>query len=112
MKTAICTVTVVAGTAALLAGQGARVDPADVQADLIRTHLEFLASDQLEGRMTGTRGFDRAAAYVAAQSRALGMEPAFGGRVAQPKTLRHTKAVGDDSSITLRRGQQEQRLAF
>ncbi len=112
MKNVICTVTVVAGMAALLAGQGSRVDLPDVRADLIRTHLQFLADDAQEGRMTGTPGFDRAAEYVTAQFRALGLEPAFGGRFQQPMSLRHTKAVGEDSSITLRRGQQEQRLAF
>src|SRR5215213_10732558 len=42
----------------------------------IRAHITFLASDTLEGRETGTRGYDVAAAYVAAQFEALGAEPA------------------------------------
>jgi len=112
MKNVICTVTIVAGVAALLAAQGPRAELPGVRADLIRTHLEFLASDALEGRMTGTPGFDRAAAYVATQFERLGLEPTFGGRFQQPMSLRHTKAVGGGSSITLRSGQQEQQLAF
>jgi hypothetical protein len=42
----------------------------------IRAHITFLASDTLEGREAGTRGYDVAAAYVAAQFEALGAEPA------------------------------------
>ena len=42
----------------------------------MRAHVEFLASDLLEGRETGTRGYDIAASYVAAQFRALGLAPA------------------------------------
>ena len=112
MKNSIYTVAVVAGIAALLAVQSPRVELPGVRADLIRTHLEFLASDALEGRMTGTPGFDRAAAYVATRFERLGLAPAFGGRFQQPMSLRHTKAVAGGSSITLRRGQQEQQLAF
>lgn len=42
----------------------------------MRAHVNFLASDALEGRETGTRGYDVAAAYVAAQFEAVGAEPA------------------------------------
>ncbi|MGZ5432778.1 MAG: glycosyltransferase family 39 protein, partial [Thermoanaerobaculia bacterium] len=42
----------------------------------IRAHINFLASDALEGREAGTRGYDVAAAYVAAQFEAVGAEPA------------------------------------
>ncbi|HET8773780.1 MAG TPA: M28 family metallopeptidase [Thermoanaerobaculia bacterium] len=42
----------------------------------IRAHIHFLASDAVEGREAGTRGYDVAAAYVAAQFEAAGAEPA------------------------------------
>jgi len=42
----------------------------------IRAHMKFLADDLLEGRGTGTRGFDLAARYVAAQFDLMGLEPA------------------------------------
>jgi Zn-dependent M28 family amino/carboxypeptidase len=45
----------------------------------IRAHVTFLASDAVEGRETGTRGYDVAAAYVAAQFEAMGAEPAGDG---------------------------------
>lgn len=47
-----------------------------VSADSMRGHLTFLASDLLEGRGTPSRGLDLAAEYIAAQFRALGLEPA------------------------------------
>jgi hypothetical protein len=45
----------------------------------IRAHVNFLASDAVEGREAGTRGYDVAAAYVAAQFEAMGAEPAGDG---------------------------------
>src|SRR5687768_7420191 len=42
----------------------------------VRADVEFLASDQLEGRDTGSRGYLIAADYVASQFRAIGLEPA------------------------------------
>lgn len=47
-----------------------------VSANSMRGHLSFLASDLLEGRGTPSRGLDLAAEYIAAQFRAVGLEPA------------------------------------
>src|SRR3954467_3608438 len=44
-------------------------------ADRFRAHVAFLADDRLEGRDTGSRGHEIAAAYVASQFLALGLEP-------------------------------------
>lgn len=41
-----------------------------------RSHVEFLASDLMEGRDAGTRGYDLAASYVGAHFLGLGMTPA------------------------------------
>jgi Peptidase family M28 len=41
----------------------------------VRAHLEFLASDALNGRQSGTRDEQIAAEYVAAQFRRLGLAP-------------------------------------
>ena len=40
---------------------------------IIRRDIEFLASDQLEGRLAGTPGNDSAAAYLARRYRSLGL---------------------------------------
>ena len=61
---------------------------AAVRPQAIRAHMGFLADDLLEGRRTGTRGYDVAAHYVAAQLEALGLEPAgTGGGYFQPVPL-------------------------
>jgi Zn-dependent M28 family amino/carboxypeptidase len=46
----------------------------EVQPDAIRSHVEFLAADLLEGRATASRGYDIAAAYVASQFRQAGLQ--------------------------------------
>jgi hypothetical protein len=43
--------------------------------DAVRAHVAFLADDLLEGRKTGTRGYEIAARYVAAQLEAYGLKP-------------------------------------
>ena len=49
---------------------------AAISADSLRGNLSFLASDQLEGRDTPSRGLDIAALYIAAQFRRAGLAPA------------------------------------
>jgi hypothetical protein len=46
-----------------------------IQQTRLQTHVDFLASDLLEGRGTGTRGYDLAALYVASQFELLGLKP-------------------------------------
>jgi Zn-dependent M28 family amino/carboxypeptidase len=43
-----------------------------------RAHVEFLSDDMLEGRDTGTRGYDIAAKYVATRFQSLGLRPGAG----------------------------------
>ena len=44
-------------------------------ADAIRKHIEFLASDRLEGREAGSVGYETAARYVAERFAAMGLKP-------------------------------------
>ena len=53
----------------------AAVPAEDAAADRVRGHVQFLASDELEGRDTGSRGYAIAAQYVAAQFTSLGLKP-------------------------------------
>lgn len=48
----------------------------EASAENIRADMEFLASDDLEGREAGTPGFDLAADYVAAEFAEIGLKPA------------------------------------
>ncbi len=52
-------------------GTSAAISEAD-----LRKHVEALASDAMEGRLTGAPGGEKAAAYVAAEFKADGLEPA------------------------------------
>lgn len=72
-----------------LAGEPA-FDPAAV-----RAHVTFLADDLLEGRDTGSRGYDIAANYVAAQFIAMGLKPAApDGSFFQKVTVREARLEG------------------
>ncbi len=48
----------------------------EIDPERIRAHVKFLSSDLLEGRGTGQRGGDIAAAYMATQFELYGLEPA------------------------------------
>ncbi len=50
--------------------------PVSADKQRIQAHLEFLASDLLEGRDTGSRGHNIASAYIASQFQQYGLEPA------------------------------------
>lgn len=54
----------------------------------LRADIQFLASDLLEGRRAGTRGYDIAAGYVAARLASLGIAPGAEGGYFQPVRLR------------------------
>jgi hypothetical protein len=89
---------------ALLAGAGDLETSASP--NLFRTHVEFLASDELRGRRSGTRGADVAARYLAAQFRRLGLEPAGeGGTYFQEIVVPLDAAVGTDSSVAYAPGE-------
>ena len=72
--------TLVSAVAALTACSQSQVEPtqqiAEVEKDRIKAHLEFLADDYLEGRDTGSRGYEIAANYVASEFKKLGLKPA------------------------------------
>jgi peptidase M28-like protein len=46
-----------------------------ISAERLRRHLSFIASDELGGRNTPSRGLDMAAEYIAAEFRRAGLEP-------------------------------------
>lgn len=46
--------------------------------DRLQTHVKHLASEQLEGRRTGTKGATEAASYIAAEFKRVGLKPVAG----------------------------------
>ena len=66
----------------------APVDAPPFDVAQLRADIGFLASDLLEGRRAGTRGYDIAARYVAARFAILGIAPAGKDGYFQPLQLR------------------------
>lgn len=60
----------------------------------VRAHLEFLASDALNGRQSGTRDEQIAAEYVAAHFRRLGLAPPEGAKGSYVQTIPFTRTRG------------------
>lgn len=52
-----------------------RASVAGLTADDIQYHVNYLASDQLEGRLSGTPGGDLAANYIAAEFKRFNLQP-------------------------------------
>ncbi len=78
-----------------------------------RAHVEFLGSDLLEGREAGTRGYKLAAAYVATQFKAYGLEPAGeGDSFYQSVPLRSARLDMESAKLTIIRHGRETELAF
>jgi len=76
-----------------------------IHADGLRAHMAFLADDLLEGRATGTRGYQLAANYVRAQFEEMGLKPVgVNGTYFQNVPFRKIELVQDKSSLTLKHG--------
>lgn len=101
---------------ACLFPQQSGLDPPDsalevIRPGAVRAHMLFLADDLLEGRGTGTRGYDIAARYVAAQVEAYGLEPAgTDGSYYQTVPLRRIELVPERSGVDLVRGDERRSL--
>jgi Peptidase family M28 len=68
----------------------------------LRSHMAFLADDLLEGRNTGTRGYQLAANYVRAQFEEMGLKPAgVNGSYFQNVHFRKIELSRDKSSFSI-----------
>jgi hypothetical protein len=67
------------------------------------SHVQFLADDALEGRDTGSRGFEKAADYMAEQFRAGGLQPAGVNGYRQPMDFDVVRIDESRSSLELPR---------
>lgn len=84
-------------------GQQATADTATVSEAAIKAHTAFLSDDLLEGREAGTRGYDIAAAYVAAQFAAYGLQPTSGNDgFYQQVPLRRSSLLADGVQFEMR----------
>src|SRR5580700_7287345 len=74
------------------------------------SYVEFLASDKLEGRNTGSEGHRKAAQYVAAEFERDGLKPAGVQGYIQPVEFKTLQLDESGSSLTLIHGAKEQKL--
>lgn len=84
-------------TAVLEAGQA-------VDSTRLAAHVRVLADDAMEGRGTGTAGYERAAHYVAEQMQAIGLAPGGDGGYLQPVPMLRAQLRAEASAFELRRG--------
>ncbi|HEY4109534.1 M28 family metallopeptidase [Puia sp.] len=106
-----CTQTPTAIPAALrseVAGAFEKVSP-----DSIHAVMNVLASDALEGRQPGTRGFDRASEYVQGKMKAMGLKPGVAGNsYVQPLLFKKGLVAPATSSFAFMDGAKAQSLVY
>lgn len=81
---------------------GAQTDPAAITAAELREHVRYLASDELEGRGSGTKGNDEAAIYIAAKLKVAGLKPAgINNTYFQPFDFVSAVKLGEKNTLAL-----------
>jgi Zn-dependent M28 family amino/carboxypeptidase len=92
--------------------QGRPVTEADkAQGEAWWSHIKTLADDNMEGRLTGSEGYLRAARYVVSQFEAAGLKPAGINGFYQPVKFDVTRVIADKSSLALTADGEKQTLA-
>ena len=82
--------------------QGLPVTPADQAAGQAWwAHIKVLADDGMQGRLTGSEGYVRAAKYVVSQFNAMGLQPAGVNGYYQPVKFDVTRVIAGESSMSL-----------
>jgi len=74
------------------------------------SNVQYMASDAMEGRDTGSAAYQRAAEWVAKQFQEAGLKPAGTNGYLQPVSMRQVELVADKSSVSLVRGSKSEAL--
>jgi Zn-dependent M28 family amino/carboxypeptidase len=95
-------IVVMGGVAPGLIGQGREVTAADQAAGQAWwAQVKTLADDGMQGRLTGSDGYLRAARYVVSQFDSMGLRPAGVNGYYQPVKFDVTRVIADKSAVTL-----------
>jgi aminopeptidase YwaD len=86
----------------LYADTGQRAAAAQLSAERVTKHVQFLASDKLQGRRAGTPAADEAAAYIEKEFRSYGLKPASSAGFRQPFTFVSAVKLGEQNTFTLK----------
>lgn len=89
---------------ALAVSSCAQLPTATITPDALRTHVQYLASDQLEGRGTPSRGQDLATDYIAAEFRKAGLEPAGDDGYFQTAQWQYAERKAEDVNMRIAAG--------
>jgi Zn-dependent M28 family amino/carboxypeptidase len=95
-------IAILGGFAPHVAGQGRPVTPADEAAGKAWwANVQALADDSMEGRLTGSAGYLRAAKYVVSHFDAMGLQPAGVNGYYQPVKFDVTRVLASKSAVAL-----------
>lgn len=83
---------------------------AEISSKDIYDHLKYIASDELEGRYTGSKGEKLAADYIENQFKSYGLKPAFANSYIQTFSFIEKVEMTGDNSITLKSGGKSKKL--
>jgi len=83
-----------------------------ITAEAYQEHVNYLASDELEGRMTGTEGDRLAAQYIKTQFESFGLIPLFNGNYFQDFPFDAEKNHGENNFFILTKNGNENVLNF
>jgi hypothetical protein len=86
---------------ALASPAPAQPAPPEFSPESFRSHVAFLADDKLEGRDSGSRGYDLAALYVASRFEALGLRPAGKSGWYQQVPFLEARLSGEPGALTI-----------
>src|SRR5437764_405593 len=75
--------------------------PADL-AQQFEHDIKIVAADDMEGRGLGTKGIDRAAAFLEGRLRGMKLEPAFGTSYKQPFEVKTGVEMGEGNRLEIR----------
>jgi hypothetical protein len=79
-----------------------------IKASNLKADLKFLASDELEGRLSLARGSEIAIKWIVSEFEKTGLKPAGGGSFLQPVPLIEYRTDRQESRLTIRSGSKEQ----
>src|SRR5574342_1405917 len=90
-----------------------RASTPELSASDIQYHVNYLASDSLEGRLAGTPGSEKAAAYITAEFKRFGLQPLGDNNGFEQKfDFIGGVKLGENNFLTLRRDGRDTSLAL
>lgn len=89
-----------AAAAILFSCQSVDIDNPEVTVPELQEHINYLASDEMEGRLPGTEGDHKSAEYIRDMLRSFGLSPAVGDGL-QSFQITASIEEGEDNSLTI-----------